>query len=423
MASPAPSPFKGSRATTRRTRPTSSAAMPMPELVVANLLAARLTLLFARAASASRSCTPASRPACGRWAIAASSRSSTGADAAASLASALRSGERSRPRGRRSVGLAGTIAACADRTGCDLVVVLDQFEEYFVYHPDQDGRPSARSVRVIPDRGVREETALARLERFKGGVPGLFDTYLRLYRRTGMRPARRSSLHLPVAPPPTPTHRGARTRRARARPGRGRAIVLAGPGADRLEPGLSPSSDGCTAGRGAVPPARPRPPVGGGTPRRLAACCDSRRSAARNGSFARTARCSPSPRAREQKVAADVFRFLVSPSGTKIALAAANLAETRTRRRGSRPCSAGLRQATPASCRPAGEDAYDHHDVLAAAILTGDSASCGHASSLCSRAPAAPAVATGDRSPRVDLRGGCRGRDRSVARPRQPPST
>ena len=70
-------------------------------------------------------------------------------DAAASLASAL----------RRACGLDGdlvdedlaaTIAACAEVSGDDLVIVLDQFEEYFIYHPDEDGGTGSRASSHAP---------------------------------------------------------------------------------------------------------------------------------------------------------------------------------------------------------------------------------------------------------------------------------
>jgi hypothetical protein len=65
----------------------------------------------------------------------------------------------------------------------------DQFEEYFVYHELEDvsegfaGEWSrilrARRLRVNFLVAIRED-ALARMDRFEGFVPGLFDNYLRL---------------------------------------------------------------------------------------------------------------------------------------------------------------------------------------------------------------------------------------------------
>src|SRR6266496_4224552 len=87
--------------------------------------------------------------------------------------------------------LAGTIAACTQRLGRDLVVILDQFEEYFVYHPRDDGDATfaAEFPRAVNQAelavsflvSIRED-ALARLDRFKGQIPSLFGNYLRLDR-------------------------------------------------------------------------------------------------------------------------------------------------------------------------------------------------------------------------------------------------
>ncbi|MGH4010114.1 MAG: PQQ-binding-like beta-propeller repeat protein [Pseudonocardiaceae bacterium] len=68
-------------------------------------------------------------------------------------------------------------------------LILDQFEEYFLYHPMDRGEEgltaelgsilSARDLPVHVLLSIRED-ALAGLDRFKGGVPHLFDNYLRL---------------------------------------------------------------------------------------------------------------------------------------------------------------------------------------------------------------------------------------------------
>ncbi|MGH3922527.1 MAG: hypothetical protein ACRDTT_06605, partial [Pseudonocardiaceae bacterium] len=68
-------------------------------------------------------------------------------------------------------------------------LVLDQFEEYFLYHPDDRGEYglagelgrilSTDDLQVNVLLSIRED-ALAALDRFKGRVPGLYDNYLRL---------------------------------------------------------------------------------------------------------------------------------------------------------------------------------------------------------------------------------------------------
>ena len=70
-----------------------------------------------------------------------------------------------------------------------VLVVLDQFEEYFMYHPNDDGPGTLAGelpelldepdLRVNVLLGLRED-ALSRLDRFKGRIPDLFGNYLRL---------------------------------------------------------------------------------------------------------------------------------------------------------------------------------------------------------------------------------------------------
>ena len=88
-----------------------------------------------------------------------------------------------------SLGLVGAVRTWTGRFGGNLLILLDQFEEYFLYHP-RDDRPGgfadelARAVNQ-PDLRVGfliaiREDALAWLDRFKGTIPGIFRNYLRL---------------------------------------------------------------------------------------------------------------------------------------------------------------------------------------------------------------------------------------------------
>jgi WD40 repeat protein len=70
-----------------------------------------------------------------------------------------------------------------------LLVVLDQFEEYFQYHPDEigPGTFATEFPAVVNDRDLRvhflmslREDAWSRLDRFKGEIPELFGNYLRI---------------------------------------------------------------------------------------------------------------------------------------------------------------------------------------------------------------------------------------------------
>ncbi|MGB3220736.1 MAG: hypothetical protein WBD79_25330, partial [Anaerolineae bacterium] len=75
----------------------------------------------------------------------------------------------------------------SQRTASDLLLVLDQFEEYFLYHPDEAGAGSFAhelvAVLTTPDLRVNvllalRDDALARLDRFKGQIPFLLDNRL-----------------------------------------------------------------------------------------------------------------------------------------------------------------------------------------------------------------------------------------------------
>ncbi len=73
-----------------------------------------------------------------------------------------------------------------DRNG-KLFIILDQFEEYFLYHPEEKGEGTFftefLSAVNRPDINflisIREDS-LAQLDRFKARIPSLFDNYLRI---------------------------------------------------------------------------------------------------------------------------------------------------------------------------------------------------------------------------------------------------
>jgi WD40 repeat protein len=81
------------------------------------------------------------------------------------------------------------LSNCSRRINGELYIVLDQFEEYFLYHPHESGEDSfaGQFVKAInhPDLRVNflisiREDSLAKLDRFKGRIPKLFDNYLRI---------------------------------------------------------------------------------------------------------------------------------------------------------------------------------------------------------------------------------------------------
>ena len=88
----------------------------------------------------------------------------------------------------------------------DLLIILDQFEEFFLYHSQEDGegtfarefprainRPDLRANFLI---SVRED-ALAKLDHFKGRIPNLFENYLRIDHLD--RTAARAAIEKPIS--------------------------------------------------------------------------------------------------------------------------------------------------------------------------------------------------------------------------------
>jgi Novel STAND NTPase 1 len=85
--------------------------------------------------------------------------------------------------------LAQTLQDCSKSANAILLVILDQFEEYFLYHPRQGGegtfdeefphafnQPGLRANFLISMR----EDSLAQLDRLKGRIPNILGNYLRI---------------------------------------------------------------------------------------------------------------------------------------------------------------------------------------------------------------------------------------------------
>jgi WD40 repeat protein len=229
--------------------------------------------------------------------------------------------------------LAETLGRWTNALACDLLLILDQAEEYFLYHqaesgfavelPDLVTQPGLR-VRVL--LSLRDD-ALSKLDRFKGRIPNLFANYLRLDHLD-----RRSAREAVVRPVE-------------------RFNELTD-GSIEVEPELveevldqtaAGQVDLGTAGRGI---AADEPSSG-----RIEAAYlqlvleriwDEEREAGSDRLRAQTLvslggaqsivrahlrRAVQELTSEERDVAADVFRFLVTPSGTKIAHAVGDLAE------------------------------------------------------------------------------------------------
>lgn len=81
------------------------------------------------------------------------------------------------------------LQAWAARVDGDLLLLLDQFEEYFLYHRQEQGNDtfSVWLPRLVADGAWRvnvlisiREDALARLDYFEGKIPRLFDNFIRI---------------------------------------------------------------------------------------------------------------------------------------------------------------------------------------------------------------------------------------------------
>jgi WD40 repeat protein len=102
--------------------------------------------------------------------------------------------------------LADVLRAWQELLGGDVYVVLDQLEEYFLYHQDEDGAGTfaaefpaavrAPDLRVNFVAAVREES-LAKLDAFKARIPNVLGNYLRLEHLD--RDAARSAIVGPIA--------------------------------------------------------------------------------------------------------------------------------------------------------------------------------------------------------------------------------
>ena len=90
--------------------------------------------------------------------------------------------------GSDSSSLADALRVCAEHAGGKLLVILDQFEEFFRYHPDKTGEEFAEEFAgAVNTPGLRanflisiREDALAKLDRFKGRIPSLLSNTLRI---------------------------------------------------------------------------------------------------------------------------------------------------------------------------------------------------------------------------------------------------
>ncbi len=372
-------------------------------LVINNLFASRLTLLYGPSGVGKSSVL-------GAGVLAELARRSAGeetptravvylrrwqGDPLAAFGAEVRSAvRRARPGSSVPEPAAGEAAAdwLARLTGdldLELLVLFDQFEEYFVYHREP-GRavrePFARQLAAMVARpelpvsfllGLRDD-ALARLDRFKALIPDLFDNYLRLEplsdaaaKEAIERPLERWNEGLPA--------------RERVRLGKG--LV------DYVVAQVRRDEEG--AGRGRPPGARAgiQAPLlqlvmkrlwtaeleaGEGTSRELRVATLERELGGAEGIVeAHLDAVMADLSAPERELCGRMFEHLVTPSGAKIALSAADLADYANAGEGEvKPLLlklAGSQKRLLATVAPLvarGEELYEiYHDALGRAVL------------------------------------------------------
>jgi WD40 repeat protein len=282
------------------------------EIIVANLLASRLTVLYGPSGVGKTSLL--------RAGVAQQLRSLPDAEVAVFSSWAEDPTDR----------IDEVIASAAE---VDLYLILDQIEEYFLYH-GADAAFARRLPEIVREAarvnvllGVRED-ALAKLDFFKGRIPNLFSNYLRLDHLD--RPAARLGIIGPLQrlnelwPGPEPY--GAERELVEA--------VLDQVATGRIEYGLS--GRGIVKGRDEPP--RIEAPFLQLVLERL---WDSEEEAGSHGLRLETLerlggaetivrehleRALASLDPRQQELAAEIFDHLVTPSGTKIAHGVSDLA-------------------------------------------------------------------------------------------------
>jgi WD40 repeat protein len=276
--------------------------------------------------------------------------------------------------------LADTLARWTEALACDVLLILDQAEEYFLYHDEDAGfaeelpelvtRPGLR-VRVL--LSLRED-ALAKLDRFKGRIPSLFANYLRLDHLD-----RRAASDAIVKP--LERYNELTGESIEIEPALVEAVLeqtVAGK-VDLGEAGRGATRDEADEGRIEAPYLQlvmeriwEEERSAGSNRLRLATL--ERLGGAESVVRAHLRRAVEDLTSAEKDVAADVFRYLVTPSGTKIAHGLGDLAEyTAVDEQRLLPVLTTLRReriVRPVDGAGANGDRYEiYHDVLADAVL------------------------------------------------------
>ena len=280
----------------------------------------------------------------------------------------------------------------SDAIDGDLFIILDQFEEYFLYHAQEDGDNSfaVQFPRAVNRSDLRvsflisiREDALAKLDRFKGRIPNLFDNYLRIDHLD--RNAARTAITEPAATynslhPESSIHIESSLVEAVLDQVRTDEVVLGGGGRGVVE---TTSDQSCADERietsylQLVMTRLWQEEVGAGS-RKLQLATLNTLGGAKTIVQTHVDAVMQRLEADEQRAAAQLFYFLVTRDGTKIAHTVSALSEyTRldeTRLTGvlEKLCGADARILQPVDPPPGQPDSprYEiRHDKLAAAIL------------------------------------------------------
>ena len=263
----------------------------------------------------------------------------------------------------------------------EFLIVMDQFEDYLAAHPPDSGdRLDAELPGLVADRDVPvrflialRDDALAGLDRFKGRIPDLFDNYLRLD-RLGEHAAR-EAIEGPVrhwnsvSPEPMELEEGLADEVLRQLVGGDDAVPTAATpvGGAQIEPAhlqlvMTRLWEAETEAGSRVLRLATLESLGGAA------------AIVRNNVQAAMSSLPP----RDQRLAAQVVRFLVTPSGAKVRHVPGDLAEyagrpePQVRALLERLSSGGLRILRPAppppgSSAPAAYEVF--HDVLSRPLL------------------------------------------------------
>ncbi len=299
-------------------------------------------------------------------------RAVAGAGPAAEAGAGAELGERS---------LHDALRGLSETLNVEFLIVMDQFEDYLAAHPPDSGdRLGAELPGLVADRDVPvrflialRDDALAGLDRFKGRIPDLFDNYLRLD-RLGEHAAR-EAIEGPVrhwnsvSPEPMELEEGLADEVLRQLVGGDDAVPTAATpvGGAQIEPAhlqlvMTRLWEAETEAGSRVLRVATLESLGGAA------------AIVRNNVQAAMSSLPP----RDQRLAAQVVRFLVTPSGAKVRHVPGDLAEyagrpePQVRALLERLSSGGLRILRPAppppgSSAPAAYEVF--HDVLSRPLL------------------------------------------------------